>query len=173
MITTGLELVLRIWVPSLWIGALLWTSAAAASGDARRADGEAGARAAMTAFMQVFNSKDEAAWTDSLVFPHVRFASGTVVVYPDREAFMQGTDMENFARDNNWGHSTWDDIKLIQSGANRVHFTVTFSRYRPNGEVYATFDSLYVVERVDGNDVSGRGRVLHPKVSLIDSLPTN
>lgn len=62
---------------------------------------------------------------------------------------MQGTDMENFARDNNWGHSTWDDIKLIQSGANKVHFTVTFSRYRPNGEVYATFDSLYVVERVD------------------------
>ncbi len=116
-----------------------------------RADGAAinAAEAVMHEFIRTFNSRDEAAWADTLLFPHVRVASGSVVVTPTREEFIANTDLDAFARTNNWSYSQWDAMEVIQAGPDKVHFKVTFSRFNPQGERYATFDSLYVLQRTD------------------------
>jgi len=103
----------------------------------------------MDAFMAAFNERDAAAWADTLVYPHVRFASGKVAVYPDRDAFIAGNRLQALV-DQGWDHSAWDSMQIVQSSPDKVHITVTFTRYRKDGTKLASFPSLYIVERVDG-----------------------
>lgn len=113
-------------------------------------DPEQAARAVMSAFLDAFNARDEARWADTLQFPHVRLASQTVTVYPTREDFLAAMDLDAFARDNAWHHSTWDQMRAIQVSADKVHIAVLFSRFRADGTHISSFESLYVVEKVDG-----------------------
>jgi hypothetical protein len=120
-------------------------------------DPEAAALAVMDAFLVAFNARDEAAWADTLHFPHVRLASQTVTVYPDRETFLEAMDMDVFAAAYGWQYSTWDDMSVIQSSDRKVHVQVVFSRFNADDELLASFDSLYVIELVDGRwGVRGR-----------------
>ena len=109
----------------------------------------AAARQVMDEFLVAFNDRDESRWADTLLFPHVRVASNSVSVVPDKKTFLSTTDLEQFAVDNDWDFSEWDSIEVIQAGADKVHFKVRFSRFNPRGERYVTFDSLYVVQKVD------------------------
>jgi len=104
----------------------------------------------MQAFLAAFNARDEKAWADTLVYPHVRIASGGVVVYPSREAFVADHDLERFAAQTGWHHSTWDDLRVVQESPTKVHVAVIFSRYRADGSRLASYHSLYVIEQVDG-----------------------
>ena len=120
-------------------------------------DPQAAALAVMDAFLSAFNARDEAAWADSLHFPHVRMASQTVTVYPDRAAFLEAMDMDAFAATYGWAYSTWDNMSVIQSSERKVHVQVVFSRFNADDELLASFDSLYVIELVDGRwGVRGR-----------------
>jgi len=71
------------------------------------------------------------------------------VVVPDKQSFVAQTDMMNFARVNNWARSEWDSIEVVQADPEKVHFKVQFSRFNPAGQRYASFDSLYIVQKVD------------------------
>lgn len=123
---------------------------AAAPGIAAAAeDAEQAARRVMADFLAAFNARDEGAWADTLLFPHVRLASGEVRVYPDREAFLEETDLAQFAARTGWDHSTWDDMRVIQVSPDKVHVAVKFTRYRADGAEIASYDSLYVIERAD------------------------
>jgi len=104
----------------------------------------------MDNFLAGFNARDEQAWADSLLFPHVRMASSSVVVYPDKAAFVEAMDLDAFAADTGWRRSTWDDMKIIQASDQKVHVQVIFSRFNADDELMASFDSLYIIERVDG-----------------------
>ena len=103
----------------------------------------------MEEFMTAFNARDVEAWSQTLLFPHVRVASGDVTVSADRDAFVAAMDFTMFAERFDWSHSSWDHIEVIQAGPEKVHFKVQFSRYNRAGERNATFDSLYVVQKVD------------------------
>ena len=58
---------------------------------------EAAAYRTLDTFLNAFNANDAAAWADTLHFPHVRMASGTVAVYPDKASFVAAMDLERFA----------------------------------------------------------------------------
>jgi hypothetical protein len=132
--------------------AFIWCVAALCAAVASAADGdpETEARTAMDRFMTAFNARDIEAWADSLVYPHVRIASGRVVVYPDRAAFVADEPFAALTASEGWHHSAWQDLEVVQSSADKVHVAVVFARFHANGEKYAEFPSLYVVERVDG-----------------------
>jgi hypothetical protein len=108
------------------------------------------ALAVMDAFMAAFNARDVPAWADTLVYPHVRIASGRVAVFPDRDAYITTHDMNAFASGTGWARSSWDDLKVVQASPDKVHIAVKFTRYNAEDQVISAFDSLYVVERVDG-----------------------
>lgn len=117
------------------------------------AEQEAAVRAAlgvMDAFLAAFNARDVAAWADTLVYPHVRIASGKVAVFPDRDAYIATHDMNAFAAGTGWARSAWDDLEVVQASPDKVHIAVRFTRYDAEDRVISAFDSLYVVERVDG-----------------------
>jgi len=108
------------------------------------------ALAVMEAFMAAFNARNVPAWADTLVYPHVRIASGRVAVFPDREAYIAAHDMNAFAAGTGWARSAWDDLKIVQASPDKVHIAVRFTRYDATDKVISAFDSLYVVERVGG-----------------------
>lgn len=113
-------------------------------------DPEAAARATMDEFLAAFNARDEDRWADTLHFPHVRIASNGLSVDADKRTFVSNTDLEQFAIDNDWDFSEWDSIETIHAGPDKVHFKVVFSRFNPQGERYVTFDSLYILQKIDG-----------------------
>ena len=111
----------------------------------------AAAMVALDEFMAAFNARDPEAWAATLNYPHVRFASGTVRVWETKEEFAAYMDFDAFAERFGWDHSGWDRRDVAQSGKDKVHFATTFSRYDADNKKIATFDSLYVVTKVDGH----------------------
>lgn len=138
----------------LWVVGLLLLGVACAhaqsTGSAAERVAEQAALGVMEAFLEAFNARDVEAWADTLVYPHVRIASGAVAVFADRAAYVAAHDLEAFARATGWQRSTWDDLRVIQVSADKVHIAVRFTRYDAAGRVLSSFESLYVVEAVDG-----------------------
>jgi hypothetical protein len=108
------------------------------------------ALAVMDRFLAAFNARDVGAWADTLLYPHVRLAGGKVTVYADRDAFIAGSRLDALAAGEGWDHSTWDSRDVVQESDSKVHIATVFSRYRADGTRYASYQSLYVVEKVDG-----------------------
>ena len=104
----------------------------------------------MDAFMAAFNARDAGAWADTLLYPHVRFASGKVTTYPDRAAFIAANHIDALIKGEGWDHSGWDSLTVVQSSADKVHIAVSFTRYHADGTKYASYPSLYIVERSEG-----------------------
>lgn len=100
-------------------------------------------------FMRTFNGRDVPNFARTLTYPHVRVASGGVTVFPDRQSFIDATDLEAFAKRFNWSHSRWDSIATVQADAEKVHFAVLFTRFNPQGEAYVSFNSLYILQRTE------------------------
>jgi hypothetical protein len=111
---------------------------------------ETAARKAMNEFMDAFNAKDPVRWAATLNYPHVRLASNQVRVYNSAGEFAKES-VDYAKRLAPWDHSRWESMKVIQSGAEKVHFAVTFVRYDAAGKVIGKFPSLYVVTLKDGH----------------------
>jgi hypothetical protein len=151
MVNTTIAAVGRLLGVVVVLLVALGTTARAAGTDASATRAaEASALEVMDAFLAAFNASDVPAWADTLLFPHVRLASGQVRVYPDRQSFIDAMDMQAFAASTGWRHSTWDDMAVVQSSPDKVHIRVRFSRFDADGELIGAYDSLYVIERVDG-----------------------
>jgi hypothetical protein len=117
---------------------------------------EAQARRAMDQFMKTFNARDPQAWAASLNYPHVRFAGNQVRVYNSAQEFVRD-NLDYPARLAPWHHSAWEEMKVIQSEPDKVHFAVIFVRYDASGKEIGKFPSLYIVTVKDGHwGVQGR-----------------
>ena len=114
------------------------------------------AMATLDRFMAAFNAADARQVAATCNFPHARFHSGKLTVFPSASDFT----LDNFratADAKEWASSTWDDRRVIHAGADKVHFDATFSRRRAGGTVIATYRSIYIVTRVGGRwGIQGR-----------------
>lgn len=82
------------------------------------------------------------------LFPHVRIASGTIVVIPDAGSMPVSYWKARMPSD--WDHSEWVSRKIIQASAKKVHIAVVFRRFRKNNTVIADEASFYILEKVNG-----------------------
>ena len=110
----------------------------------------ASAMSALDEFMVAFNSRNMKAWAATLNYPHVRFASGTVTVWPSAEEFSLGRTFERLPR-TGWDHSSWvqRDVSLVSS--EKVHINTVFQRFDEKNKPIGTYESLYIVTLVDGH----------------------
>ena len=99
-------------------------------------------------FMAAFNARDLVAFEKTFNFPSVRLASNTLAIiepgYHKPEMFERGA-LED------WHHSAWERRDVIHSGSDKVHFDTRFTRYRTDGSVIGSFDSIYVVTCENGH----------------------
>ena len=101
-------------------------------------------------FMLAFNARDIDRWANTLNYPHVRFASGTVSVYEDADEF---TDRPVFKMlsETGWEYSHWISRDVVLVSAGKVHIATTFQRFNEDHEPIGTYESLYIVTLVDGH----------------------
>ena len=118
--------------------------------DALSAEDIAAAEAALDGFMEAFNAEDADAirhrWYH---FPHVRFHSGKVTVMPTPEDLHLPV-WDRKGQSEGWARTAWDYKKLFDSGKDKAHFRVQFTRYRADGSVIGSYKSLYIVTLTDG-----------------------
>ena len=105
--------------------------------------------ACLDRFMAALNAYDGDAMDDQMHFPHVRFAGGTLVVYP--KAGNNPMDLfERLRREDDWHHSIWNKRDVMQHSPTKVHMAVTYTRFRSDGSVIGHYDSLYVLAFKEG-----------------------
>ncbi len=115
-------------------------------------DNETAVASAMNAldkFMLAFNNRDIDAWTDTLNFPHVRFASGTVNVYDNPKPFKARPVFKTLEQ-SGWDHSHWLTREVVLASAGKVHIATVFQRFNKSNEPIGTYESLYIVTKVNG-----------------------
>ena len=132
------------------VALIVLSVSAVAQNSAEEEAAVAGAMGAMDAFMLGFNARDPEAWAASLNYPHVRFASGSVTVWDSAEEFAQTLAFETLPR-SGWDHSHWLTRDVVLVSSEKVHIATVFQRFNSDNEVLFTYESLYIVTKVDGH----------------------
>lgn len=109
----------------------------------------ADARKAIEGFFDAFNAHDLEGMRASFHFPHVRLASGRVLVWDEPEEFR--APFEILSEREGWHHSTLDSCEPVHAGADKVHFDVRFRRYHADDTCYASYQTLWIVTSEDGH----------------------
>jgi hypothetical protein len=111
-------------------------------------DNEQAAMQCLDDFMSAWNARDVAAFAATFNYPSVRIASGKVRIIEGAQSHRP--DMFELMAAQGWHHSGWDRRNVIHSGDDKVHFDTRFTRYREDGSVIGSYDSIYIVNKQDG-----------------------
>ncbi|MFT5445679.1 MAG: hypothetical protein ACI9DC_000840 [Gammaproteobacteria bacterium] len=108
------------------------------------------ARAVLDGFMTAFNAEDaQAIRTTWYHFPHVRFHSGQVsVMQTPEDLHLPVWSREGQSRE--WDRTAWDYVECVDSGSEKVHFRVQFTRFKDDGSAIGSYKSFYIVTWKDG-----------------------
>ena len=107
----------------------------------------AAALQAVTTFMQAWNGHDPKSLAAAIHYPHIRIADGQVEAWNSPEAFLAGADV---GRQRTWYHTRLDSAKAVQTTANGVNVTVTFSHIARDGKVLSSDEGVFLVALRDG-----------------------
>ncbi len=114
----------------------------------------AGAMRCLDDFMAAWNAQDARALEATMNFPHVRL-NGDNVLEPSAKGEMTQQQLDDMRRDapelKDWHHSGWAKREVVAASANKIHIQTRFVRYRADGSVLSSFNSLYVVTNEDGH----------------------
>ena len=104
----------------------------------------------LDSFMHNFNSRDMKTWSETLNYPHVRFAGSEVTVWDTKEEY-SAVDIFDRLASTGWHHSAWLSRKVILVSKNKVHISTIFQRYDENNNPLKQYQSLYIVTNKDGH----------------------
>lgn len=120
------------------------TAAAELSG-LQRQEVEGAVNEVLDTYMETFNRMDVPAWESTFHFPHYRYASGNMSVL-DGPSGRSGQSLKK-AIGAQWHHSAWLRREVIHLTENKVHVDTQFARYRKDGSIIASYDSLYIMTK--------------------------
>ncbi len=112
----------------------------------QHASAVAAAKATLDEFMLAFNARDMGRWAQTLHYPHVRFASGSVKVWDSAAEFNQRAPFKALVA-TGWDHSHWLSRDVVLASPNKVHLATRFARYNNANEVIGIYESLYIVTK--------------------------
>ena len=97
-------------------------------------------------FMLGFIKKDLEAVSVILNYPHVRFASGNVVIFKSAKSFID-RKIHKTLFDSGWDHLAWLSRDVVLSSPDKVHIATALRRYNKFNEVIGTYELLYIVNK--------------------------
>ena len=103
----------------------------------------------LDSFMTHFNERDMKKWSETLNYPHVRFAGGEVTVWDTKEEY-SAIDIFDTLKSTGWHYSSWLSRKVILVSEKKVHISTIFQRYDENNNPLKQYQSLYIVTNLDG-----------------------
>ena len=99
------------------------------------------------------NNSDAVAIADEDNYHQVRISSGQVEIRETAEEtiwIQENITFPLFAA-TGWDHSVWDEINIVQSSENKVHFALIFSRFDALGNKYHTAPTFWAVTYQDNH----------------------
>jgi hypothetical protein len=121
--------------------------------DAIVAEAEVAATEVIERHMVARNNIDAVAIADEDNYHQVRISNGRVEITTTAEEMIWGEENLTFPwlALTGWDHSTWDEIKIVQSSENKVHFALIFSRFDALGNKYLTTPTFWAVTNQDNH----------------------
>ena len=111
---------------------------------------QAAAGAAVQAYIDCFNARDPDAFAQTLHYPHMRVdGQGRARVWESWSDYAREVDFSRVEK-TGWHHTVLDWQRVVQSGDEKVHIAVSFTRFNAVGEPLLSQESLYVVTLHDG-----------------------
>lgn len=102
-------------------------------------------------FMRSFSAMDPEAHIATYHFPHYRLARGTMSVTETAEdGIALHRQLFKQLPDSGWHKSIWIDRQITNISASKVHVETRFRRLRSDGSEIGTYNSLYILQKVDG-----------------------
>ena len=65
-------------------------------------------------------------------------------------ADLKRDDLKQFLEGIGWHHSQWDKREIAMRSANKIHVNTRFTRYREDGSIINSHESLYILTRENG-----------------------
>ena len=104
----------------------------------------------LDSFMTSFNARNMEEWSETLNYPHVRFAGSEVTLWNTKEEY-SSIDIFERLSSTGWHHSAWLSRKVILVSKNKVNISTIFERYDENNNPLKQYQSLYIVTNKDGH----------------------
>jgi hypothetical protein len=104
----------------------------------------------LDSFMTSFNARNMEEWSETLNYPHVRFAGSEVTLWNTKDEY-SSIDIFERLSSTGWHHSAWLSRKVILVSKNKVHISTIFERYDENNNPLKQYQSLYIVTNKDGH----------------------
>ena len=104
----------------------------------------------LDSFMTSFNARNMEEWSETLNYPHVRFAGSEVTLWNTKEEYSSSDIFERLSS-TGWHQSAWLSRKVILVSKNKVHISTIFERYDENNNPLKQYQSLYIVTNKDGH----------------------
>ena len=104
----------------------------------------------LDSFMTSFNARNMEEWSETLNYPHVRFAGSEVTLWNTKEEY-SSIDIFERLSSTGWHQSAWLSRKVILVSKNKVHISTIFERYDENNNPLKQYQSLYIVTNKDGH----------------------
>lgn len=111
---------------------------------ATAATNSAGARAAVDAYFNAWNSHDPQALSNALHFPHVRIGDGAVEVWNSPADYLAGSEP---GRQRTWYDTKVEQAEVVQVSTNGVNVAITYSRRDRTGQVFSKYEAVVLVVR--------------------------
>jgi hypothetical protein len=98
-------------------------------------------------FMDALNQKDIVALEKTFHFPHFRFSNKKMHVLDKPGQRTPEFVWAGLGAD--WGRSEWVHMRVVHSSGDKMHVDAKFSRYKVDGSLIGTYESLYVLTYED------------------------
>jgi hypothetical protein len=103
----------------------------------------------LDAFMDALNAHDSAGMERCMHFPHPRIAAEKVVVY-DKPGSNPMDLFDRLKKEDGWSYSRWVKREVIQCNESKAHVALSYTRFRTDGSIIGTYESLYILTNVAG-----------------------
>ncbi len=110
------------------------------------------AKASLERYQAANRARDLEGMIASMHFPHRRLSGeNQFQVWETPEDFRGDNESRTAARESQgWGYSVANSIEAVQTGADKVHLAINFSRHQADGTEYYSFPSLWIFTRIHG-----------------------
>ncbi len=99
-------------------------------------------------FFAAFNAADTEALSEVNHVPQAMMVNNFFVYAEDWSSPLLNPNFSQMMENENWSHSTVEDIEVIHAMPGKVIFQLEFERFNTNGEKYAIVPALWVLTKV-------------------------
>ncbi len=110
------------------------------------------ARSVALSFIEAFNEQDHSKLAQTLNYPHIRLANGQFFEFSTRKDFISLSHRsQETLREEGWDHTIVESMETILEGEDKVHLPIRNHRINASGDIYNSFDTLWIVILDDGH----------------------